>query len=103
MANCAWANSAMAVTLGFRQVVKPSQPFESLIRLALTPALKNRHFSKAVPFSRAAPTSLVNTSAPAPSVASSAASALPVDSVDRLQAELIELRRTVARLEEGRR
>jgi len=57
----------------------------------------------AVPFSRAAPASLVNTSAPAPSVASSAASALPVDSVDRLQAELIELRRTVARLEEGRR
>jgi len=40
------ANSAMAVTLGFRQVVKPSQPFESLIRLALTPALKKSPFSK---------------------------------------------------------
>ncbi|XP_016963749.1 uncharacterized protein LOC108033723 [Drosophila biarmipes] len=55
----------------------------------------------AVPFTRAAPASLTNTSAPASSIAPSAA--LPVDSVDRLQAELIELRRTVARLEESRR
>ncbi|EDW88060.1 uncharacterized protein LOC6527254 [Drosophila yakuba] len=61
----------------------------------------------AVPFTRAVPPSVVNplTSAPAPvpSVAPAAVSAVQADSVDRLQAELVELRRTVARLEENSR
>ncbi|KAI8042433.1 uncharacterized protein LOC128263313 [Drosophila gunungcola] len=56
----------------------------------------------AVPF-RAVPTSVVNPSALVPPVAQPAASGLPADSVDRLQAELLELRRTVARLEENSR
>ncbi|KAH8352950.1 hypothetical protein KR084_007683 [Drosophila pseudotakahashii] len=56
----------------------------------------------AVPFVRAVPASAGNPSAPAPSAAPSAASG-PVESVDRLQAELFELRRKVASLEETNR
>ncbi|XP_043644945.1 uncharacterized protein LOC122614414 [Drosophila teissieri] len=68
----------------------------------------------AVPFTRAVPPSVVGNPsapvpapAPAPAPASSApppaVSAAQADSVDRLQAELVELRRTVARLEENSR
>nr|AAM29448.1 RE28931p [Drosophila melanogaster] len=59
----------------------------------------------AVPFRRAVPPLAVNPSAPAPvpSGPLPAVSAVQADSVDRLQAELVELRRTVARLEENSR
>ncbi|XP_016989508.1 uncharacterized protein LOC108051800 [Drosophila rhopaloa] len=57
----------------------------------------------AVPFVRAVPAPVVNPPALVPLGAPPTASVVPVDSVDRLQAELIELRRTVARLEENSR
>ncbi|EDX04681.1 uncharacterized protein LOC6731961 [Drosophila simulans] len=59
----------------------------------------------AVPFRRAVPPLAVNPSAPAPAPSAPlpAVSAVQADSVDRLQAELVELRRTVARLEENSR
>ncbi|EDV58910.1 uncharacterized protein LOC6541664 [Drosophila erecta] len=58
-----------------------------------------------VPFTRAVPPAVVNPSAlaPAPSAPPTAVSAVQADSVDRLQAELVELRRTVARLEKNSR
>ncbi|XP_017077209.1 uncharacterized protein LOC108111989 [Drosophila eugracilis] len=57
----------------------------------------------AVKFARRAPPSVGNPLAPVPAGAPSAVSGLDPDSVDRLQAELLELRRTVARLEQNSR
>ncbi|XP_043065278.1 uncharacterized protein LOC108100045 isoform X2 [Drosophila ficusphila] len=57
----------------------------------------------AVPFGRGVAAPLVPPLAQVPPAAPSAGSGLPIDSVDRLQAELVELRRTVARLEENNR